>query len=237
MSSTITRSSKRAGDCIRGRLRRRGPFPSQPLFVVAGAWNIYCETMQIQGSGTIRATMLCTTPRHTDTDSVWSWWRLPSAFFHFNISVLEWFHTFVPFLPPPPTPFYLFIFFTDCQWNTPRCGGLNAKLTYFKYSTSTCRQSSNRCVWFSKLMETSGTDILNDSDVRAPVSPLHLAVSLPSIICCPLLSWFLHAFPNTFFHLSGVPWTPPCDGGPGAVSAGPGCEKQSGMHAPGSGCL
>lgn len=27
-------------------------------------------------------------------------------------------------------------------------------------------------------METSGTDILNDSDVRAPVSPLHLAVSL-----------------------------------------------------------
>uniref|UniRef100_A0A671ULL1 Ankyrin repeat domain 28 n=1 Tax=Sparus aurata TaxID=8175 RepID=A0A671ULL1_SPAAU len=27
------------------------------------------------------------------------------------------------------------------------------------------------------LMETSGTDILNDSDVRAPVSPLHLAVS------------------------------------------------------------
>lgn len=26
-------------------------------------------------------------------------------------------------------------------------------------------------------METSGTDILNDSDVRAPVSPLHLAVS------------------------------------------------------------
>lgn len=34
-------------------------------------------------------------------------------------------------------------------------------------------------------METSGTDILNDSDVRAPVSPLHLAVSLISIICCP----------------------------------------------------
>lgn len=26
-------------------------------------------------------------------------------------------------------------------------------------------------------METSGTDILNDSDVRALVSPLHLAVS------------------------------------------------------------
>lgn len=26
-------------------------------------------------------------------------------------------------------------------------------------------------------METSGTDILNDSDVRAPISPLHLAVS------------------------------------------------------------
>ncbi|XP_064883557.1 serine/threonine-protein phosphatase 6 regulatory ankyrin repeat subunit A-like isoform X2 [Oncorhynchus nerka] len=25
------------------------------------------------------------------------------------------------------------------------------------------------------LMETSGTDILNDSDVRAPISPLHLA--------------------------------------------------------------
>lgn len=34
-------------------------------------------------------------------------------------------------------------------------------------------------------METSGTDILNDSDVRAPVSPLHLAVSLIIIICCP----------------------------------------------------
>lgn len=33
-----------------------------------------------------------------------------------------------------------------------------------------------------KLMETSGTDILNDSDVRAPVSPLHLAVSTVSIL-------------------------------------------------------
>lgn len=30
---------------------------------------------------------------------------------------------------------------------------------------------------FFQLMETSGTDILNESDVRAPVSPLHLAVS------------------------------------------------------------
>ena len=26
-------------------------------------------------------------------------------------------------------------------------------------------------------METSGTDVMNDSDVRAPISPLHLAVS------------------------------------------------------------
>lgn len=33
-------------------------------------------------------------------------------------------------------------------------------------------------------METSGTDILNDSDVRAPVSPLHLAVS--RVECIPL---------------------------------------------------
>lgn len=29
-----------------------------------------------------------------------------------------------------------------------------------------------------KLMETSGTDMLNDSDNRAPISPLHLAVSI-----------------------------------------------------------
>lgn len=35
----------------------------------------------------------------------------------------------------------------------------------------------NLCIWFVQLMETSGTDILNDSDVRAPVSPLHLSVS------------------------------------------------------------
>lgn len=35
-----------------------------------------------------------------------------------------------------------------------------------------------------KLMETSGTDILNDSDVRAPVSPLHLAVSTISLSVC-----------------------------------------------------
>lgn len=35
--------------------------------------------------------------------------------------------------------------------------------------------------WLSlstKLMETSGTDMLNDSDNRAPISPLHLAVSI-----------------------------------------------------------
>ena len=42
-------------------------------------------------------------------------------------------------------------------------------------------------------METSGTDILNDSDVRAPVSPLHLAVSkeyylLPVILIVALSS-------------------------------------------------
>ena len=44
------------------------------LFVVsAGAWNIYREIMQIQGSGTIRATMLCIMPRRTDIASVWSW--------------------------------------------------------------------------------------------------------------------------------------------------------------------
>jgi len=30
----------------------------------------------------------------------------------------------------------------------------------------------------AKLMETSGTDMLNDSDNRAPISPLHLAVSM-----------------------------------------------------------
>lgn len=36
---------------------------------------------------------------------------------------------------------------------------------------------SNLSTCFIQLMETSGTDILNDSDVRAPVSPLHLAVS------------------------------------------------------------
>lgn len=41
--------------------------------VPTGAWNTYCEMMQIQESGTIRATMLCTTPLHTDTASVWSW--------------------------------------------------------------------------------------------------------------------------------------------------------------------
>lgn len=41
-------------------------FLDDSLFVLsAGAWNIYCETMQIQGSGTIRATTLCTTPQHT----------------------------------------------------------------------------------------------------------------------------------------------------------------------------
>ncbi|XP_045075095.1 serine/threonine-protein phosphatase 6 regulatory ankyrin repeat subunit A-like [Coregonus clupeaformis] len=52
------------------------------------------------------------------------------------------------------------------------------------------------------LMETSGTDILNDSDVRAPISPLHLAVS--------------------------VPRPPPCYGGPGSVSAGSRREEQPG---------
>jgi len=36
---------------------------------------------------------------------------------------------------------------------------------------------SKLCAICVQLMETSGTDILNDSDVRAPVSPLHLAVS------------------------------------------------------------
>lgn len=41
-------------------------------------------------------------------------------------------------------------------------------------------------------METSGTDILNDSDVRAPVSPLHLAVS---IVCHPYFPVILS--PNT----------------------------------------
>lgn len=40
-----------------------------------------------------------------------------------------------------------------------------------------CEEGSNLSTWFVQLMETSGTDILNDSDVRAPISPLHLAVS------------------------------------------------------------
>lgn len=58
------------------RLKRWCCILDYSLFVVsAGAWNIYCEMMQIQGSGTIRATMLCTTPRHTDIASVWSWWE------------------------------------------------------------------------------------------------------------------------------------------------------------------
>lgn len=32
-------------------------------------------------------------------------------------------------------------------------------------------------ILFFQLMETSGTDMLNDSDNRATISPLHLAVS------------------------------------------------------------
>lgn len=58
--------------CINSGLQRC--FLDYRLCVVsAGAWNIYCEMMQIQGSGTIRATMLSTTPRRTDIASVWSW--------------------------------------------------------------------------------------------------------------------------------------------------------------------
>lgn len=37
--------------------------------------------------------------------------------------------------------------------------------------------ASHLCLCPAQLMETSGTEILNDSDVRAPISPLHLAVS------------------------------------------------------------
>lgn len=42
-------------------------------------------------------------------------------------------------------------------------------------------------------METSGTDILNDSDVRAPVSPLHLAVSDVILISSPSLRHHLQS--------------------------------------------
>lgn len=92
--------------------------------------------------------------------------------------------------------------------------------------------------WFVKLMETSGTDILNDSDVRAPVSPLHLAVSNVSylIVLIMILS-SISARLHKLIHLSGLPWAPPRYGGSGAVSAGFGCEKQPGAHTPGPGCL
>lgn len=69
------------------RLERWCCFHDYSLFVVsAGAWNIYCVMMQIQGSGTIRATMLCTTPQHTVIASVWNWWELHSI----SISIIRY---------------------------------------------------------------------------------------------------------------------------------------------------
>ena len=101
--------------------------------------------------------------------------------------------------------------FTDCKWNPLRCSELVSllflhvsHLCVYKInhnamdpcSTKILRISKwwylniisldfNLCTWRVQLMETSGTDILNDSDVRAPVSPLHLAVSN---------IWLLNAF-------------------------------------------
>lgn len=55
-------------------LQRICGFLDYSLFVVsAGAWNIYCEMMHIQESGTIRAIMLSTMPQRMDIASVWSW--------------------------------------------------------------------------------------------------------------------------------------------------------------------
>lgn len=103
-----------------------------------------------------------------------------------------------------------------------------------------CKLGSNLCTMFHKLMETSGTDILNDSDVRAPVSPLHLAVSnvcYPNLIVLIMILSSISAYLYKLNNLSGLPWAPSGNGGSGAVPAGPGCEKQPWAHTPGPGCL
>uniref|UniRef100_A0A8C7LD55 Ankyrin repeat domain 28 n=1 Tax=Oncorhynchus kisutch TaxID=8019 RepID=A0A8C7LD55_ONCKI len=54
--------------------------------------------------------------------------------------------------------------------------GYNAVHYASAYGHRLCLELSELTVLvFPQLMETSGTDILNDSDVRAPISPLHLA--------------------------------------------------------------
>lgn len=54
-------------------------------------------------------------------------------------------------------------------------GGITA-LVYLKVSFLTFVNTS------FQLMETSGTDMLSDSDNRATISPLHLAVSTAFIV-------------------------------------------------------
>lgn len=108
----------------RSRLERWCCFLDYSLFVVsAGAWNIYCVMMQIQGSETIRATMLCTTPRRMDIASVWNWWELHSI----CISIFRYCYIVMmcnAFLLLP-------LYFTDCKWNTFRCGELNLYFSSF----------------------------------------------------------------------------------------------------------
>lgn len=53
-----------------------------------------------------------------------------------------------------------------------------------------------KCLSFFQLMETSGTDMLSDSDNRATISPLHLAVSTAFIAnfngCFTMDLWYIH---------------------------------------------
>lgn len=43
--------------------------------------------------------------------------------------------------------------------------------------------SNMQVIFLFQLMETSGTDILSGSETHAPISPLHLAVSLIIFQC------------------------------------------------------
>lgn len=93
-------------------------------------------------------------------------------------------------------------------------------------------------------METSGTEILNDSDVRAPISPLHLAVSdaalfVPARWCRRRSRELISALTSTrvAFVCEGLSRAPPRPGGPGAVAGGFRREEQPRANPAGPGRL
>lgn len=60
-----------------------------------------------------------------------------------------------------------------------------------------------------QLMETTGTSFLSDSDSRAPVSPLHLAVSVFMwlLVSLPLMIWFSAVKQKSVLSVAlGLPW-------------------------------